>query len=169
MSSIEKWNRYYKEMFLVWQSEFFNKLWGDYLDEYGEEYEEVYKWELEDRRESFSGFMCLFNIYNIPYERNAIAMHILDLFESLGKCDNPDGAFEMADKVIHAINIELGFNSIKCPICRIEGNDGVKYCCHCTNFLRANLSTGQSYCLCRKDKHKVISEQSNICEGFKGR
>lgn len=106
-----KWKKYYSEMFRTYRAGFFTKMWGDHLDEWGEEYEVSFEHELEDMEKDFASFMYLFNKYNIEYNRDSVAMKIIDMFEELGNCKNVKGAYEMADMVIHAIKIKIGFNN----------------------------------------------------------
>lgn len=113
-----KWKKYYSEIFKTYTSELFSKLWGRHIDEYGEYYEDVYKYELEERKEDFAEYMYLFNKYSIKYNRNAIAIYLIHIFEGLGSCDNPNGAYEIADNIIQSINDRVGFNDAWHP----EGN-----------------------------------------------
>lgn len=106
----DKWINYYSEIFRTYSSEFFLKLWGDSLDEYGEEYENVYRYELNSMKSEFACFMLLFNEYKIDYSRDAIAMKIIEMFEMLGRCDYPTNAWSMADMIILSINRRIGFN-----------------------------------------------------------
>lgn len=106
----QKWKKYYNEIFRTYTSEFFIKLWGDYLDEYGDEYEDVYKWELKGMKSEFIEFMYLFNKYDLEYDKNAIALKIIDLFETLGDCDCVEGAYKMADMLLYSIEKRIGFN-----------------------------------------------------------
>lgn len=111
----EKWKKYYYEIFKTYKSEFFIKLWGNNLDEYGDEYEEVYKYELASISNRFIEFMFLHQKYNIEYDENSIGMYIIEMFEGLGDCDHPEGAFEMAKLIIHSIKHRIGFNDIWHP------------------------------------------------------
>lgn len=90
-------------------------MWGDHLDEWGEEYEEIYSYELEEMKEEFVIFMYLFNKYNIKYNRDSIALHLLFLFEGLGDCNCPKGAYEMADIIIISIERRIEFNNCSHP------------------------------------------------------
>lgn len=106
----EKWRKYYSEMFRTYKSEFFTKLWGDHLDEWGDEYEEVYKYELKNMSNYFVSFMLLHQKYKLEYDERTIGMYIIDMFEGLGGCDYPEGAFKMAKHIIYAIKHRIGFN-----------------------------------------------------------
>lgn len=112
---INKYKEYYNEMFRTYESEFFTKLWGDNLDEYGEEYIEVYNYELLSIKEEFINFMLLHQKYGIEYDERAIGMYIISLFEGLGHCDYPNGAFEIAKLIAHTIKYRIGLNDIWHP------------------------------------------------------
>ena len=110
-----KWKKYYSEIFRTYQSEFFRKMWGDHIDEWGEEYEEVYIHELSEMRDDFANFMYLFNKYNIDYSRDAITLQLLYLFGGLSDTSNVQGAYDMADMIIHSIIKRIGFNDVWHP------------------------------------------------------
>ena len=110
-----KWKKYYSEIFKAYESECFSKMWGNHISEYGEYYIDIYKHELEERREDFAEYMHLFNKYNIKYNKNAIAIYLIHLFESLGNCDNPKSAYDVADSIILDMNNKVGFNGIQYP------------------------------------------------------
>lgn len=112
----EKYIKYYEEMFNVWDSEFFLRLWGDSEDEWGDSYLEHYKYELIEMKTDFAEFMYLFKKYNIELDKKSISMKILNMFEGLGGCDIPTGSLILADMIIHADNIKLGFNDAKHPL-----------------------------------------------------
>lgn len=63
---------------------FLENFGGDSLDEYEEECENVYRCELNSMKSEFACFMLLFNEYKIDYNRDAIAMKIIEMFEMLG-------------------------------------------------------------------------------------
>lgn len=112
---VNKWYKYYKEIFRTYQSGFFIKMWGTDTDEYGDDYEDVYKYELRNREEHFADFMLLHQKYNIDYDERAIGLFIINMFECLGDCDYPEGAFEMARMIIYAIKHRIGFNDVWHP------------------------------------------------------
>ena len=110
-----RWKKYYGEIFNTYHSEFFSKMWGNHTDEYGNKYENVFKNELILKKEDFSEYMYLFNKYGIKYNRKAIAMYIIHLFDGLKKCDYPERAYDIADMIINSIDKKSEFNNLLHP------------------------------------------------------
>lgn len=99
-----KWEKYYSKIFNNYKSEMFEKLWGSKFDECQSKYIDNYKFELMNKADEFAYFMYLYNKYKMPYSRDAIAMKIIELFEGLGTCTNPNGAYEIADNILSEID-----------------------------------------------------------------
>lgn len=112
---MDKWLNYYREMFVSFQSDFIDKVIGDSEDINDYSYEESYRFELFRKREEFAQFMCLFNKYNLKYDKNAIAMYIINLFKDISYHNSIDGARIMSDLIIDTIKKESSINNISCP------------------------------------------------------
>lgn len=104
-----KWREYYSEIFNTYTIRFFVELWGNSVDEYGVEFEEIYKNELEDMRKEFVDFMFLFNKYDMEYNRDVISIKFLDMFNRLNSFNNIEGAYAIADEIIEGIDCMCGF------------------------------------------------------------
>lgn len=110
-----RWKKYYGEIFKTYQSEIFSKIWGNHINENGSEYRAIFENELRIKKEDFSEYMYLFNKYGIKYNRKAIGMYIIHLFDGLKKCDYPEGAYDIADMIINSINKKMIFNELSHP------------------------------------------------------
>lgn len=110
------WRNYYSAMFRNYSYSIFDKMWGSSHDEEGEEYCEIYKKELEIKKDSFVDFMYLFNKYNLKYNRDSLALKIIELFEDLGTCSNQYSAYFIADRMLNDIDNKIAFNIVSHPL-----------------------------------------------------
>ncbi|MBU5331752.1 hypothetical protein KQI61_06045 [Anaerocolumna aminovalerica] len=88
----------------------FLKLFGDYADEDGELYKEVYNYELNELRDSFKSFTNQYIIHNFQITTESIIAWILSEFAAtLGKVD-PKGCYELAYEIHKQINEGVVYN-----------------------------------------------------------
>lgn len=131
---IKQYKKYYLQLYKVYSTELFVKIWGDSEDEYGEEYTETYGCELVDLAIDFSNYLVILDKYEMPLNEDILAYFLLSQMNglSLKDSDSIEGTRSVARLMLYSISNRVGMNSVDHPLKNkgvlVEGdNESVSY------------------------------------------
>lgn len=117
---LERYKKYYREMFNVYSNDLFLHLWGTNKDLDGNDYALTYIWELRELSDEFACYMCTLEKYNKSKTIEGIADFLLVGVDGLGDIDNTEGVYDIANSMLNAMRNRLSMNGIEHPLCGEE-------------------------------------------------
>lgn len=114
--SVDKYRRYYKELFDVHSEELFKRLWGSDVDENGDKYTSVFLWELKEISENFCDFMITFDIYEMDKDVSSLSNYLIFQMDGLADINNPFGVDFISRSILAAIKERATINGVRHPL-----------------------------------------------------